>query len=358
MKRKDLHRRNGLDPRVFSWQKHHRDQFPGLGDRVWLKSERCHGRIVVAAAAALPQEEEGRGDDQQEDATKNTTDRPHGGGHNDQGGVDKKFGSLGEEYFGLCRMVKLENNDGATVTTLRRRHDAVRVYDPPAIVICHSTEDFRLLAQTQDIGESVLEIGCSTGQTSRILWQRCDQWMGWDTGQALVDKLRDEIVTKTKDHRCTALTCCKIDAIIDPENAWKLVNDHFGQTSRGLTVLIDIGGDREVNAVAKILQWALELPNNKELRLVIIKSEKMFALEDPLNWFLTQQDRSVLIKTFPSHPLKAPKRCSPQDPTLPVCRYYNYHKEGCKKGAVCELDHTHCHWCLRAGHIALNCPDR
>jgi SAM-dependent methyltransferase len=354
MKRKDPHR-NGLDPRVLSWQKYHRDQFPGVGDRVWLKSEQCHGRIVVAAAAALPQEvQEGRED---QDAT-NSTDRPHGSGIGHDQGVDKKLGSLEAESLGSIRMVQLENA-GSTVTTLRRPHDAVRVYDPPAIVICHSTEDFRLLAQTQDIGESVLEIGCSTGQTSRILWQRCDQWMGWDTGQAMVDKLRDEIATKTtKDHRCTALTCCKIDAIIDPENAWKLVNDHFCQTSRGLTVLIDIGGNREVNAVAKILQWALEIPNNKELRLVIIKSEEMFALEDPLNWFLTQQDISVPIKTFPSHPLKAPKRCSPQDPSLPVCRYYNYHKEGCKKGAVCELDHTHCHWCLTVGHIALNCPDR
>ncbi|CAN0401368.1 unnamed protein product, partial [Scytosiphon promiscuus] len=39
------------------------------------------------------------------------------------------------------------------------------------------------------------------------------------------------------------------------------------------------------------------------------------------------------------------------------CRYHNYHKEGCKKGDRCPFDHASCHWCLRTGHIALDCDD-
>eukprot|EP01083_Nonionella_stella_P115758 343545_1 len=47
-----------------------------------------------------------------------------------------------------------------------------------------------------------------------------------------------------------------------------------------------------------------------------------------------------------SHPLKAPMAISPSDGITPICRYYNYHKNGCKK-LDCEFDHEHCHWCLQ-----------
>mmetsp|Transcript_9525 Transcript_9525/g.11982 ORF Transcript_9525/g.11982 Transcript_9525/m.11982 type:complete len:190 (+) Transcript_9525:3-572(+) len=56
-----------------------------------------------------------------------------------------------------------------------------------------------------------------------------------------------------------------------------------------------------------------------------------------------------------SHPLKAPMSLCPIDGKTPICRYFNYHKAGCRKGEKCEFDHIHCHWCKRKGHIALDC---
>jgi hypothetical protein len=415
MKRKDPPcRSDGLDPRDFAWHKFHRDQFPNIGDRVWLKSEQSYGRIVVDPSADASQEGQGpSGHATTEDHDDDDGPCRDEVNNNDPDDKNRKASSMDEPCRGSSlRMVRLEN-DQATTVPLRRPHDAVRMFAPPTIIICHDTDDFRRLAQTQDLGDTnndgigVLEIGCSTGQTSRIVWPRllrrhddCDhhRWMGWDTGQTMVDKVQNEIDQYIIDNSRTGtsgrlnkketLVCRKIDAMVDPETAWQMAIDHFcsptTSKSSNLTVLIDIGGNRNAHAVAKILQWALELPghgctNNKTviMRMVIIKSEEMFALDDPMKWFLaTRQPRlnvrsssttistaaagssSIGIKTFPSHPLKAPKRYSPDDPTRFVCRYHNYHPKGCQKGETCQFDHTHCHWCLQAGHMALDCPTR
>mmetsp|Transcript_17298 Transcript_17298/g.24431 ORF Transcript_17298/g.24431 Transcript_17298/m.24431 type:complete len:165 (+) Transcript_17298:56-550(+) len=56
-----------------------------------------------------------------------------------------------------------------------------------------------------------------------------------------------------------------------------------------------------------------------------------------------------------NHPLRAPLALFKQ---IPICRYHNYHKHGCRKGLHCPFDHTTCHWCLQSGHISLQCPGR
>ena len=60
-----------------------------------------------------------------------------------------------------------------------------------------------------------------------------------------------------------------------------------------------------------------------------------------------------------SHPMKAPLVLSPIDGVTPICRFHNYHPDGCRRyrsgSHACPYDHEHCHWCRRAGHVALNC---
>lgn len=69
-----------------------------------------------------------------------------------------------------------------------------------------------------------------------------------------------------------------------------------------------------------------------------------------------------------SHPKKVPLVLSPKDST-PICRYHNYHPDGCKKfhkrkdvktakedKVQCQYDHEHCHYCQQVGHVALDCP--
>jgi len=47
------------------------------------------------------------------------------------------------------------------------------------------------------------------------------------------------------------------------------------------------------------------------------------------------------------HPLRAPMTILPSSKEsgeeVPICRYHNYHDEGCRKGAECPFDHTVCH---------------
>ena len=67
------------------------------------------------------------------------------------------------------------------------------------------------------------------------------------------------------------------------------------------------------------------------------------------------------VQTVPkySHPVQAPLALSPKDNVTPICRFHNYHPDGCKRinhdSKKCPYDHEHCHWCKQFGHVAMNC---
>lgn len=169
----------------------------------------------------------------------------------------------------------------------------------------------------------------------------------------MVDRLQNEI--NTAAFREKNFRCAKMDPMVDPENAWKMVRAHFSSGHHPLSILMDIGGNRDAKAIAKVLKWAIGISSWKEILMIVIKSEEIHSFTDPLTWFRSLEDCQV--KAFPNHPLKAPKRCCPGNPMLPICRYFNYHPQGCKKGSDCEFDHSHCHWCLQEGHKALFCTE-
>ncbi|CAD7962015.1 unnamed protein product [Amoebophrya sp. A120] len=64
------------------------------------------------------------------------------------------------------------------------------------------------------------------------------------------------------------------------------------------------------------------------------------------------------------YPLKRPVRFVQLDTAtgkqeIEICRFHNYDKEnGCKRWKLgkCDLDHSHCHYCLQKGHKAVECP--
>ena len=93
---------------------------------------------------------------------------------------------------------------------------------------------------------------------------------------------------------------------------------------------------------------------------------------------LQELQRRCKLRQLPSHALQAPLRhvtvvVATNDgdgdgdgddilETKPICRYHNYHKDGCSRyqnnnnNIPCPLDHDHCHWCLEYGHVARTCP--
>ncbi|GAX22324.1 hypothetical protein FisN_3Hh470 [Fistulifera solaris] len=228
--------------------------------------------------------------------------------------------------------------------------------DPLSIIITAATKHYRQLAASQLCPQdAVLEIGCSTGETSEIIWNRASSWIGWDTSAEMTER------TMSKHSSSCHRVCQKMNALSEPALAYQTVHQHQPATT---AVWMDIGGNRDMNGVARMLHWILTSPF-PALRLIVVKSEELVRelSSVPVNSegilqmdgmeFLNQ--KRLEFCRLPRHPQQAPKVYSPTDPSLPICRYHNYHKKGCGKGSDCPFDHVHCHMCLEAGHVAMNC---
>lgn len=287
------------------------------------------------------------------------------------------------------------------------------------ILITDTTDIYRLLAASQihplhnyhnlydDTDVAVLEIGSSTGMTSSVVWQQLQnrqhgnnhytqqrRWIGLDTGADMVqivqEKLKTQNVNISVDDEWA--TCHHIDPLLDPDTASSLVLQHLlsrctepttGNSDRvgtrktqQVTVLIDIGGNREEGAVLRMVDWVIRTfqsslvlsMNYCQLSQIIIKSESIYStltsyiknkqqstrgganVQSAMDWYMTRL-RIALRGSLPKHPLQAPKRfllpiamTSRRDASdiqikdlmksseqQLICRYHNYHKAGCAK---------------------------
>jgi hypothetical protein len=327
------------------------------------------------------------------------------------------------------------------------------------ILLTPDTSNYRQLASSHvRANDKVLEIGCSTGECTALVMRRlvllhsnpCPKKQkegGRVEGENSLNQFRGRIVAfdvgdviEQASNRCMSelnnllpkektdagnfsdreffsqmVTCHKIDAIADPKRAHTYAT--MGDDRSPDIVLIDIGGNRELKAVVRMIRWVQSSFCNQPPRLVIVKSE---ALVDELSISATHskekegalgrevtgelvEDQSVsgvstvrpvvlengVIKhaeewfssfisssaedsgdercsslqtqsTIPlkySHPLKAPLVLSPKDNATAICRWHNYDPAGCKRfvSSRCPYDHNHCHWCQEVGHVALTC---
>lgn len=257
----------------------------------------------------------------------------------------------------------------------------------PWILVTSDTDTFRTLAKTQIMTRHVFEIGCSTGGTSAIVWnlEHVQTWIGFDTSADMVENVREKLKSYTHHHKRQTRRCIQINPLLDPQLAAYIVyadctsgqtytaNVQTDEKCEPLTVILDIGGNREAAAVILMLQWILTMfPNS--CRQIIIKSQTIHAAlfelskrrdsEDVNEWFQCQQIQAMRA-SVPKHPLQAAKKFAmdnseDQNGRRLICRYHNYHEKGCKKfqdkATVCPLDHEHCHLCCQHGHIARNCP--
>jgi SAM-dependent methyltransferase len=226
------------------------------------------------------------------------------------------------------------------------------------IIITSETVYYRQLAASQlQSTDAVLELGCSTGETSNIIWKYAKSWIGLDTSLNMIQTTRERLAGLPHRGSCNT-KCEKMDILMDPKSAVDLVRSHQNTTA----VYVDIGGNREEVGVVRALAWVMESFEN--LRVIVVKSQQVFnglrkkASESGLVcngdvWFAQKLGES---RTLPKHPLQAPKVFSPKDASTPICRYHNYYVDGCGKGSACPYDHVHCHFCLQPGHVAKQCP--
>jgi SAM-dependent methyltransferase len=331
------------------------------------------------------------------------------------------------------RLLPIYNNNTASSAP----HDEIAVF------VTDETNRFRQLAVSQIQGTAssssssssrtssssasahrVLEIGCSTGETSAILWRQQQQqrnnrgdaviissWVGLDTSAEMIEivqkKMSSEtmmIMSSSRDDDAGSSSssssssqmsrhCQRVDALVDPRAAIQAacVFHAHGPTM----VFVDIGGNREEVGVLRMLQFLLLNAPFPDLHQIIIKSRALcqslmvdnkitffkanagggrddfggddddgFVVERVDAWLEAELGRlsTSLLPELPRHPQKAPIRYCPVAPNsndktkTPICRYHNYHKNGCHKtNESCPFDHVHCHFCLQPGHKALDC---
>lgn len=265
------------------------------------------------------------------------------------------------------------------------------------VLVTANTQNYRNLAlsQIQD-NDDILELGCSTGETSVLLIAHPNvSWVGLDTSAEMIQlctatlsqqaalTLAADQVGDSETSEPRRVHTFRVDALLHPLCALQQANRYHDQ---GPTVVfIDIGGNRDCTSILRIMAWCFT--SFPRLRLAVIKSQELvqelqraqsdgsLAL-DPSNgvmagaddWFHDRIASLAHSTTAPSvvsrrrqslHPLRAPLVMSPLDGTNPICRYHNYHPEGCKRRSEdCLLDHEHCHVCRQAGHTAKECTAR
>jgi len=320
------------------------------------------------------------------------------------------------------------------------------------ILMTPDTLNYRQLATSHlRSSDKVLEIGCSTGECTALVVRRllllrsqqCSQKqkeeestnsvlggkiVAFDTGPGMIEQAKNRLLPEfnnsmpkgnddlsSRDHCYSQMVQFhKVDAIADPKGA----HSHAvkGDDRKPDVVLIDIGGNRELKGVVRMIQWVQTAFESDSPRLIIVKSEELVEelsrstqpkgkegeleenqsilgnesistktmqpsvmengmVDHAQDWFSTlilsyadaikdvqcNAAKKASTQSAPKYPhaMKAPLVMSPKDNVTPICRFHNYHPDGCKRhngsSEKCPYDHEYCHWCQDAGHIASNC---
>ena len=129
----------------------------------------------------------------------------------------------------------------------------------PLTLFTATTRAYRLAAATQDVGASVLEIGCDLGETTRRLVAR-------GCAVVAVDKAADRL-RKAQDAApgATFLVC---DVLCEPDR----VQGSFS------SVFVDINGSRAYDTVLKCVRWA---ERRWPAALVVVKSSEAMQRHFP-----------------------------------------------------------------------------
>ena len=129
----------------------------------------------------------------------------------------------------------------------------------PMTLFTATTRAYRLAAATQDVGASVLEIGCDLGETTRRLVAR-------GCAVVAIDKAADRLRTaRDAVPGATFLVC---DVLCEPDRVQ-------GEYS---SVFVDINGSRAYDTVLKCVRWA---ERRWPAALVVVKSSEAMQRHFP-----------------------------------------------------------------------------
>lgn len=134
----------------------------------------------------------------------------------------------------------------------------------PMTIITPDTHTWRQLARSQlNSTEDALEIGCSTGAGTAIIAEHCHSVVAIDVGREVLERAMN--VVPAAHFEC-------FDVLRHPE---RLVSVAEGRS----VVFADIGGNRELEALATLLPLVEGLP---AVRLIVVKSKSLY--NSALQW--------------------------------------------------------------------------
>eukprot|EP00854_Cymbomonas_tetramitiformis_P011384 gene11384-13454_t len=184
----------------------------------------------------------------------------------------------GEEY--PDRVLVQYNDDAQTYYAWPRR--VHHIFGPNRIIICRDTAQYRVLARTQvRAGDSCVEIGCSYGEATTFLLRKCLDVVGIDISRECIDFCTE------KYPRGEFL---QLDCVEDPK---ALANAADATSGRCTKLFIDIGGNRSLSPLVKLIPLAL---STLQPELVVIKSEELHRMAEE---HLNSVDH-LLVDTLPS----------------------------------------------------------
>jgi len=114
----------------------------------------------------------------------------------------------------------------------------------PEIIVVSSVNRFRALARSiPQASDTVLEIGCSTGGTTRNLVKTGARIYGIDSGRAFAEQLRAELkeVDHVSIHHLDGRSLVELTELVDSPDV----------------IFIDIGGDARLDGIALQLRFCL-----------------------------------------------------------------------------------------------------
>ena len=133
----------------------------------------------------------------------------------------------------------------------------------PKVIITPDTDTWRQLARSQlDPAEDALDLGCSSGGGTAVIAEHCRSVVGVDIGRDVLERAAAAVPA-------ARFEC--FDVLRHPE---RLASAAAGRS----VVFADIGGNRELEALATLLPLLEALPS---VRLIVVKSKSLYkgALE-------------------------------------------------------------------------------
>jgi precorrin-6B methylase 2 len=131
------------------------------------------------------------------------------------------------------------------------------------LIIAVTVDYYRRLARERvEEGSTVVEIGCSTGRTTRLLARRCGRVVAVDVSQEMVTRVQQELAD------CPNVLVARVDGR-DVETLAQLAG-------RPDTVFVDVGGDALLENVLTVL-WRC-LCSLRPQRRLIVRSQNLACL--------------------------------------------------------------------------------